>query len=100
MRVIFRLLHDAYPMPRTGSSPHACGVLLKEMKGVQYTLKEIEYYGYQVYVRTKKSSGEQQTIPEMMLQRQRADAEASGGAGGAVEVMTKQVRCTIRSCCN
>lgn len=84
------------PVPYTGLSSSACINLLKDMKGVRFTLKEIEYYGYLMQVRTLKHAGQQPTVPGMVPRLQQGEAEASGGGDGAVRVVKKKVSLTKR----
>lgn len=66
-----------------GSNPHDVMKLLQEMKGLQCTLDETVYYGFQQYIRSADSQlFGQPTLPSM-FQRQTGGA-APGGAHGPV----------------
>ncbi|CAM9585769.1 unnamed protein product, partial [Ectocarpus fasciculatus] len=93
-------LELAYLMKRlmtTGSSPHDMMRLLQEMKGVQYTLDQTVYYGYQQYIRSSLSPLHGQPKMTEMFERQKRkeSGAAGGGVGGAhgpVQVMTRKAR--------
>lgn len=72
--------------------------LLKEMKGVQFTLDLLVYYGFQQYIRSTDSPlFEQPTLPDLM-QRRALGAAATGGAHGPVKIMTRKVHTPTFSC--
>lgn len=70
--------------------------LLQEMKGIQFTLDQTLYYGFQLYIRSSAgspSSGSgQPTLHELFQANQRSGA-ASGPRQlhAPVEVMTRKV---------
>lgn len=67
--------------------------LLQEMKGVQYTLNQTVYYGYQQYIRSEASPLYGQPTVLSMFARQKRGAAMGGGGGahGPVEIMTRKV---------
>lgn len=74
-----------------GSNPNDVMNLLQEMKGLQCTLDETVYYGFQQYIRSADSQlFGQPTLPSM-FQRE-AGGAAPGGAHGPVQILTREVR--------
>lgn len=68
--------------------------LLQEMKGVKNTLDQIEYYGFQQYIRSSESVlHEQPTIAETL--RRAASGAGAVGAHGPVERLTRKVRLRV-----
>lgn len=70
--------------------------LLKEMKGVQHTLAQTVYYGFQAFLKSEDSPTHLQPTLPSMFQRQ-ARSEATRGGGGVheeIEIMTRKVGTT------